>query len=204
RWDVHGDGSGLRDGRRCAHRASSRGGGGAPRLFLLSAVQGDLRPESRAVSGALAHLTPFWSGPSAWWRSAIRRQRIRSDRWRPGDGASAITEERMNLELTDAVGLVTGASKGIGRAVALGLAAEGARVAVVARNAGALDKVAAECRDRSGREAAAVPADLSTLDEVERVVREARTRLGRIDILVNNAGAIRAGAFVGVPDAQWI
>jgi 3-oxoacyl-[acyl-carrier protein] reductase len=110
----------------------------------------------------------------------------------------------MDLELTDKVALVTGASKGIGKAVALGLAAEGARVVVVARDAGMLDKVAAECRDRSRRDAVAVAADLSRLDEVERVVREARDRLGRIDILVNNAGAIRGGAFLTIPDEQWI
>jgi 3-oxoacyl-[acyl-carrier protein] reductase len=110
----------------------------------------------------------------------------------------------MDLELTDKVALVTGASKGIGKAVALGLAAEGARVIVVARDAGLLDKVAAECRDRSRREAVAIAADLSRLDEVERVARAANDRLGRIDILVNNAGAIRGGAFLQIADAQWI
>jgi 3-oxoacyl-[acyl-carrier protein] reductase len=110
----------------------------------------------------------------------------------------------MDLELNDKVALVTGASKGIGKAVALGLATEGARVAVVARDAAMLDKVAAECRDRSRREGVAVAADLSRLDEVERVVGEVKARLGRIDILVNNAGAIRGGAFTAIPDAQWI
>jgi 3-oxoacyl-[acyl-carrier protein] reductase len=110
----------------------------------------------------------------------------------------------MNLELHDKVALVTGASKGIGKAVALGLATEGSRVVAVARDAGLLDKVAAECRDRSRRDAIAIAADLSRLDEVERVVREAKDRLGRIDILVNNAGAIRGGGFLTIPDAQWI
>jgi len=110
----------------------------------------------------------------------------------------------MDLELKGKVALVTGASKGIGKAIALGLAAEGARVAIVARDAGALDKVAAECRDRSGTDAVAVAADLSQLDEVERVVREVKDRAGRVDILVNNAGAIRGGAFLQIPDAQWI
>jgi 3-oxoacyl-[acyl-carrier protein] reductase len=110
----------------------------------------------------------------------------------------------MDLELRGKVALVTGASKGIGRAIALGLAAEGARVALVARDAGALDKVAAQCRDRSGADAVALSADLAQLGEVERVVRESRERLGRIDILINNAGAIRGGAFLTIPDAQWI
>ena len=96
-----------------------------------------------------------------------------------------------------------GGSKGIGRAVALGLAAEGARVALVAREAGALDKAAAECRDRSRRDAVGISADLSQLDQVERVAREVKDRFGRIDILVNNAGAIRGGNFLDIPDAQW-
>ena len=110
----------------------------------------------------------------------------------------------MDLGLTDKVALVTGASKGIGKAVALTLAAEGARVAVVARDAAALDKVAADCRDRSRREALPVAADLSRLEETERVVREITQRLGRIDILVNNAGAIRGGNFLTIPDEQWM
>ena len=100
----------------------------------------------------------------------------------------------MDLELKDKVALVTGGSKGIGRAVALGLAAEGAEVAVVARDAAMLDKVAAECRDRSRKDAVGVSADLSQLSEVDRVVGEVKQRLGRVDILVNNAGAIRGGA----------
>ena len=110
----------------------------------------------------------------------------------------------MDLELGGKVALVTGGSKGIGRAIARELAAEGVRVAVVARDAGALDKVAAECRDRSSGEALAVPADLSRLDEVERVAREVKAGFGRIDILVNNAGSIRGGAFLQIPDAQWV
>jgi 3-oxoacyl-[acyl-carrier protein] reductase len=110
----------------------------------------------------------------------------------------------MDLGLTDKVALVTGASKGIGKAVALALAAEGARVAVVARDAAALDKVAAECRDRSRKDAVAIAADLSRLEETERVVRETKERCGRVDILVNNAGAIRGGDFLKIPDAQWM
>jgi 3-oxoacyl-[acyl-carrier protein] reductase len=109
----------------------------------------------------------------------------------------------MNLELTDKVALVTGASKGIGKAVALSLAAEGARVVVVARDGALLDKVAAGCRDRSGKDAIALTADLSKLEEIERVVRQVKERMGRVDILVNNAGAIRGGAFLTIPDAQW-
>jgi 3-oxoacyl-[acyl-carrier protein] reductase len=110
----------------------------------------------------------------------------------------------MNLELTDKVVVVTGASRGIGRAIALGMAGEGARVVAVARDKAALDTLATEARARSKRDAVAIGADLSRLAEVERVVDEARRACGRIDVLVNNAGAIRGGSFLDVPDAQWL
>lgn len=110
----------------------------------------------------------------------------------------------MELELKGKVALVTGASRGIGLAVARGLAAEGARVALCARDGAALEKVAAEIRAASGVDALPIAADLSELKEVERVVRGVHERAGRIDILVNNAGAIRGGAFLAIPDEQWI
>ncbi len=110
----------------------------------------------------------------------------------------------MNLELTDKVVVVTGASRGIGRAIALGMAAEGARVVAVARDKAALDTVTKEAHARSGRDAIAIGADLSRLAEVERVVDEAKRACGRIDVLVNNAGAIRGGGFLDIPDAQWL
>ncbi len=109
----------------------------------------------------------------------------------------------MDLELTDKTALVTGGSKGIGRAVARALAAEGARVAICARDKRTLESAAAEIRDATGREVVAIAADLSQLPEVEGVVATARERLGRIDVLVNNAGAIRGGGFLEIPDAQW-
>jgi 3-oxoacyl-[acyl-carrier protein] reductase len=109
----------------------------------------------------------------------------------------------MDLELTDRTALVTGGSKGIGRAVARALAAEGARVAVCARDKRTLENAAAEIREATAREVVAIAADLSKLPEIERVVATARERLGRIDVLVNNAGAIRGGGFLEIPDAQW-
>src|SRR5437763_7054577 len=110
----------------------------------------------------------------------------------------------MNLELTDKVVVVTGASRGIGRAIALAMAVEGARVVAVARDKAALDKLTTEARGRSQRDAVALGADLSRLAEIERVVEEAKRACGRIDVLVNNAGAIRGGSFLDVPDAQWL
>jgi len=109
----------------------------------------------------------------------------------------------VELELKDKVALVTGASRGIGRAVALALAREGARVALCARKASDLADAAGRIREATGVEALEVPGDLSTLAGVEAAVQATRGRFGRIDILVNNAGAIRGGDFLQIPDAQW-
>lgn len=110
----------------------------------------------------------------------------------------------MDLGLTGKTALVTGASRGIGRAIALALAAEGARVALCARTADTLAAVAAEIRRQTNREAATIVADLSQPDAAGRVVEAALGRLGAVDILVNNAGAIRGGEFLKTPDEQWV
>jgi NAD(P)-dependent dehydrogenase (short-subunit alcohol dehydrogenase family) len=109
----------------------------------------------------------------------------------------------MDLGLKDRVALVTGASRGIGRAVALALATEGARVAMCSRDRATLDAAAEEIRAKSGAEVFAVAADLSTLEGTTLVMERTREHFGRIDILVNNAGAIRAGDFLAIPDEQW-
>jgi len=110
----------------------------------------------------------------------------------------------MELGLTGKVALVTGGSRGIGRAVALGLAAEGARLLVCARDRGVLDEAMREIGAKTGAEVVGIAADLARLPEVERVVATARERFGRLDILINNAGAIRAGDFLKTPDQQWL
>ncbi len=109
----------------------------------------------------------------------------------------------MDLELSGKTALVTGASRGIGRAIALGLAKEGARVALCARDKATLESAAAEIRSAAGGEPLIVPGDLSRLEETGRVVDAVKSRFGRIDILVNNAGAIRGGDFAKIPDEQW-
>ncbi|HXF81566.1 MAG TPA: SDR family oxidoreductase [bacterium] len=83
------------------------------------------------------------------------------------------------------VALVTGASRGIGRATALALSERGVRVAAVARSAADLQAVAAA---RGQGEILAVPADVSRADDVREAVRRAREAFGAVDILVNNAG----------------
>lgn len=98
--------------------------------------------------------------------------------------------------LEDKVAVVTGASRGIGRAVALALAAEGARVVVAAKSRaprpglpGSIHTVAAEITERGG-EALAVRLDVRDETEVQAMVAAARERFGGIDILINNAGAL--------------
>ncbi len=83
--------------------------------------------------------------------------------------------------------LVTGATSGIGRVLALRLAREGARVALVARRADELETVASEIRNAGG-EALPLPCDVSDLDSVEKTCAQALERFGSVDILVNNAG----------------
>jgi 3-oxoacyl-[acyl-carrier protein] reductase len=109
----------------------------------------------------------------------------------------------VNLELTGKTALVTGGSQGIGRAIAVGLAAEGARVAICARDKARLEQTAQEIKAKTNAEVLIVPGDLSRLDEVNRVAVAVKDRFGRIDILVNNAGAIRGGDFLKIPDEQW-
>jgi NAD(P)-dependent dehydrogenase (short-subunit alcohol dehydrogenase family) len=90
-------------------------------------------------------------------------------------------------KLTDRVALVTGGGRGIGRAVAVALAAAGARVAVTARSSGELEQVVAEIR-KPGGQALALTADLTDRQAIRRVAADVRQAWGPIDILVNNAG----------------
>ncbi len=89
--------------------------------------------------------------------------------------------------LKDKAALITGASRGIGRSIALGFAAEGVKVAVTARSEQNLSSLVQEIR-ASGGKAMAIPVDLQDRSVVRNVVREAEKELGSLDILVNNAG----------------
>jgi 3-oxoacyl-[acyl-carrier protein] reductase len=94
----------------------------------------------------------------------------------------------MHIDLTGQVALVTGASKGIGRAIALKLAASGAAVAVnYHRSEAEAEALAREIQVRGG-EALLVRADVTKLDQIDAMVSQAEKRYGKIDILVNNAG----------------
>lgn len=105
----------------------------------------------------------------------------------------------MDLELDGKVVLVTGGSDGLGAAVCARLVAEGARVALCARDEARLERTAAGLRDAGG-DVVAVPADMTRAADVERFVGAALERWGRIDGLVNNAGKSAAFPFEQVSD----
>jgi len=93
----------------------------------------------------------------------------------------------MSFDYGDKVALVTGASSGIGKAIALDLAKRGTTVIVAARRKELLEEVAEECR-RTAPESSAAVVDVSDREAVESVCRDALERHGRVDVLVNNAG----------------
>lgn len=105
----------------------------------------------------------------------------------------------MDLRLTDTVVLVTGASRGLGAAMALALADEGAYVVAAARSTDSLAEVAA----RGGGRISTVEVDLRDEDSVRALVPEVLARHGRIDGLVNNAGIAPAGKFATQDPAIW-
>jgi 3-oxoacyl-[acyl-carrier protein] reductase len=109
----------------------------------------------------------------------------------------------MDLRLRGKRALVTGASYGIGRAIAQGLADEGVSVAINGRNSETLEAAAAEIRASKGGAAIPIVADVSRLEEVQRLVREAADALGGLDILVNNVPAPVFGPFLEHTDDDW-
>ncbi len=108
----------------------------------------------------------------------------------------------MTIDLAGRVALVTGASKGIGRAIALELAAAGADLVVNARGRAALDAVAAELR-ALGRRVEAVAADVATPDGAVLPVARARAAFGRVDVLVNNAGKGSPKRLLDLTEDDW-
>lgn len=108
----------------------------------------------------------------------------------------------MDLGLKGKVALVTGASKGLGRAITEEFATEGAHVSICARGKEDLGK-AAEGLRKHGVTVVAVQADATKMDDVQRVIDETIKQLGRIDILVNNAGEAWFGHTVDTTDEEW-
>jgi 3-oxoacyl-[acyl-carrier protein] reductase len=108
----------------------------------------------------------------------------------------------MDLGLTDHVAIVTGASRGIGRGIALRLADAGCHLAICARGEDDLNETAQEIEDR-GVECLALAVDLTDKEAPARLVDEAAERFGRIDILVGNVGGNRRGQFDELSDEDW-
>ena len=109
----------------------------------------------------------------------------------------------MDLGLKDKVALVAAGSRGLGRAVAEELAAEGASLVLCAREAQTLSETAAAIADSHNAHVLAVPADVTVTDDITRVVDSGIERFGRIDILITNAGGPPAGRFDQLTREQW-
>ena len=106
------------------------------------------------------------------------------------------------MQLKDKVAIITGSGRGIGRAIAIAYAAEGARVVIASRSTHELDAVAAEITAQEG-EVLAVPTDMRVRTDVENLIQQTVDRFGRIDILVNNAGVNPRGLFLDATDEEW-
>jgi 3-oxoacyl-[acyl-carrier protein] reductase len=109
----------------------------------------------------------------------------------------------MDLGLKDKVALVAAASRGLGRAVAEELAAEGASLILCAREEATLAETAAAIADSTGAHVLAVPADVTQVDQITRLVDSGAARFGHIDILVTNAGGPPTGRFDQLTREQW-
>ena len=105
----------------------------------------------------------------------------------------------MDLQLKDKVAVITGASRGIGRAIATVLAQEGMRLVLTSLTARNLDEVARSCK----AELLAMPLDLRQPSAAQDLIDAAIQKFGRIDLLVNNAGAAKSGDFLTLADADW-
>lgn len=107
------------------------------------------------------------------------------------------------LRLDGKVSVVTGASRGLGRAIAIALAQAGSDVAVTARSAGAIEETAAAIREQ-GRRALAVPCDVHELNSVAAMVDRVIAEFGQIDVLVNNAGGGDMRPIVEMSEDEWL
>lgn len=109
----------------------------------------------------------------------------------------------MDLGLQGRVAIVGGASRGLGRACAMGLAEEGARVVISSRSAEALEATAREIRSATGVEVLAVPGDLSCLADIQELIQRAVDHFGRLDIVISNSGGPPEGRAVDTSEDNW-
>lgn len=105
--------------------------------------------------------------------------------------------------LKDKIAVVTGGSRGIGKAIALNLAGQGASIVVnYTSNSAAADDVV-KAVEALGSKAIAVQADVSNAEDINKLIKETETHLGKIDILVNNAGITRDGLLIRMKEEDW-
>jgi NAD(P)-dependent dehydrogenase (short-subunit alcohol dehydrogenase family) len=109
----------------------------------------------------------------------------------------------MNCRLNDKIAIVTGAGSGIGRAIALAMVREGARVVLVGRRKDRVEAVAREVHREGQGSAMVLAADVSKRAEIEHVLQETVKAFGGINVLVNNAGILHAGTAEQITEAQW-
>lgn len=114
-----------------------------------------------------------------------------------------LTNNQMDLGLKGKVALVAAASRGLGRAVAAELAAEGAALVICSRQAEAIERTATQIAAGTGADILALPCDVSDPGEVASLVHAGIERFGRIDILVTNSGGPPAGPFESFTLEQW-
>src|SRR5438552_3836093 len=188
--------------RRRDARGAHRGrppAGGRPRRG------GARRPAVRRRRLRPAHLRPPRLAPAAGGGApharALRARGAPAVRpgSRPLDDAHARGGAPMSALLQDRVAIVSGIGPGLGRAIALACAREGANIVLAARTAAALEAVAAEVR-ALGRRALAVPTDVARPEDCRRLADAAHAELGRIDVLVNNA--FRSAPYEPVEEAS--
>jgi 3-oxoacyl-[acyl-carrier protein] reductase len=109
----------------------------------------------------------------------------------------------MDLKLKNKVALVLAASKGLGKASALALSAEGATVVISSRNKAELNKTAAEIQKQTGNKVVAITADVSDAQQIRSLIKQTADDFGRIDILLNNGGGPPFDKFEHFDDEQW-
>ena len=109
----------------------------------------------------------------------------------------------MDLQLSKKTALVTGASMGIGTAIARGLAAEGVQLCITARRQNLLEQLAQTIGSAGGKKPHVIALDLMEQDAPERLARAALGAMGRVDILINSAGGSRPAISIDAPEEEW-
>jgi len=109
----------------------------------------------------------------------------------------------MDLGLRGKIAAIAGSSKGVGKAIAMGLSAEGMKVCVNGRDAEVVNQTASEIRATTGGDVLAIPLDVATRAGAEALVERTVAAFGGLDVLVTNAGGPRAGGFFDLDDADF-